>query len=186
MNSQDLPADAELLARIQAGCEASFTALFRRHRPAVFRFAYAMTGDAASADEIVQEVFLSLLRQPSAWRPDRGPLEAFLHGIARNWVRRRAERESRYVPALDAEEVEPAAGALDGLVSGERADLLRKAVLSLPELYREALVLCDLEELSYEEASRRIGCPVGTVRSRLSRARALVASKLKSQIGCAS
>jgi RNA polymerase sigma-70 factor (ECF subfamily) len=71
-------------------------------------------------------------------------------------------------------------------VSGERADLLRKAVLSLPELYREALVLCDLEELSYEEASRRIGCPVGTVRSRLSRARALVASKLKSQIGCAS
>lgn len=186
MSSHDRLADADLLARIQAGCEASFTALYRRHRPALFRFACAMTGGAASADEIVQEVFLSLLRQPSAWKPDRGPLDAFLHGIARNWIRRAAERESRYVPTLDRDAIEPAAGALDGLVSGESADLLRKAVLSLPELYREALVLCDLEELSYEEASRRIGCPVGTVRSRLSRARALVASKLKSQIGCAS
>ncbi len=178
--------DAELLARMREGCEASFTALYRRHRRAVYRFACAMAGSGAAAEEIVQDVFLALLRQPGRWTPARGEVEAFLHGVARNLTRRAAERDRRYVPGVDDEAVEPDAGALAGLVSEERVEMLRKAVLSLPEPYREALVLCDIEEMDYADAARRIGCPVGTVRSRLNRARALVASKLKARIGCTS
>ena len=68
---------------------------------------------------------------------------------------------------------------LDELIDGEKVRALRGAIQELPEAYRDAVVLCDIEERNYDEAARLMGCPVGTVRSRLHRARALLAGKLK-------
>jgi RNA polymerase sigma-70 factor (ECF subfamily) len=108
----------------------------------------------------------------------RGPLEAYLYGVARNLLRRRA-------PALALEEVEEPAtseDALRDLIRDQRTAALLEAVRELPAGYRDAVVLCDLEERSYEEAARVMGCPVGTVRSRLHRARGLLTAKLKRQV----
>ena len=176
--------DHELVRRAKDGCEEAFTAIYRRHQRAVYRFAVHMSGSAEVAEEVTQEVFLALIREPEKWAPARGPLEAYLHGIARNHVLRALERDRRYVANEEAE-VGLEADALTGMLAGERVAQLRKAVLSLPDVYREALVLCDLEGMDYESAARRMGCPAGTVRSRLSRARGLVAGKLKGMKGCA-
>lgn len=175
------------MARLRRGSEAAFTELFRRHQGPIFRFAARM--GAPAADEIVQEVFLELLRQPGRWSQEQGNLAAFLHGIARHKLLRVMGKERRFVDAAPAEDREAAsldADILSTLVQDERALILHQAVLSLPLPYREAIVLCDIEELSYDEAAERMGCPVGTVRSRLSRARSMVAEKLKIRIGCVS
>jgi RNA polymerase sigma-70 factor (ECF subfamily) len=184
MDELDTLPDAALVARMRHGSEAAFTAVYRRHQRPLHRFAFRM--GAAAADEIVQEVFLEFLRHPSRWSPQQGTLAAFLHGIARNKLLRLYDKERRF---LDPSSEDSSAPALDPdilstLVLDERAALLHQAVLSLPVLYREAIFLCDIEELSYEDAAERIGCPVGTVRSRLRRARALVAGKLKIKMGC--
>ncbi len=172
--------DGELLQQMRDGSEPAFTALYRRHHRQIYRFAYRMSGSNTIAEEVTQEVFLAVVRQPGRFAPEQGTLEAFLHGVARNHVLRSLERDRRFVGSddEDADPASPARDVLDSLVNGQRLQHLRQAVLSLPETYREALVLCDLEELSYEDAAARIGCPVGTVRSRLSRARALLVGKL--------
>lgn len=180
--------DSELVRSMREGSESAFAMIYERHRPAIHRFAYQMSGSGSIADEVTQEVFLALIRQPERFDPTHGPLSAFLHGIGRNHVLKTLERDRRYVPEdADAE----AAGcaiveqpdALAALLSGQEKERLWQAVLSLPAVYREALVLCDLEELDYEDAARRMNCPLGTVRSRLHRARALLAGKLGASQG---
>lgn len=179
--------DDELLRHMRDGSESAFTALYRRHHRSIYRFAYQMSGSAAVADEVTQEVFLALIRQPERFRQEQGPLGAFLHGIARNHVLKSLGRDRRYVSQDEDEsgmDDLPASecDVLTLLMQVQERELLRQAVLSLPEVYREALVLCDIEELNYDDAAVRIGCPVGTVRSRLHRARALLAGKLKSAV----
>ena len=106
---------------------------------------------------------------------------AWLCGIARNFVRRRFAEPD--VDPLDAEVVDGAPALtpdpLGDLTQGEMFDALRRAVLSLPLRYREAVVLCDLQEMTYAEAADALGCAVGTVRSRLHRGRALLAAKMQ-------
>ena len=169
------PADEELLAQLLAGSEASFTALYRRRHPAVYRFALQMTGKTEIAEDVTQETFLALLRKGASFDPARGTVASYLFGIARNQVWKRLDP---VLSAEDCEEADPAASALDQLSRRETAQLVRQAVLSLPPAYREVVVLCDLNEASYEEAAAALGCPVGTIRSRLSRARGLLAQKL--------
>ena len=179
MPDHDQYADGELLARASAGDEEAFASLYRRRGTAVYRFALGMTGSREAAEEVVQETFLALIEQPGGYDPSRGELSSYLYGIARNkglklfrklgetvvWEERRHDGETQ--PA-----------ALDALEAKDRIDILRRTVLALPEAYREAVVLCDLEELSYAEAAVALGAPVGTVRSRLHRGRALLAERL--------
>jgi RNA polymerase sigma-70 factor (ECF subfamily) len=155
--------DEELMERASRGEEAAFTALYRRRQGALYRFALRMSGNRAIAEEVVQETFLAVIR--GGWEPARGPVAGWLFGIARNQTLRSIERDGRYVAAEDGE-------------------ALRRALLSLPAHYREAAVLCDIEEMSYAEAARVIGCPVGTLRSRLSRARDMLAEKMRARMGC--
>ena len=171
--------DAELLARAVAGDQEAFTALYRRRGKAIYRFALGMTGSREAAEEVVQDTFLALIEKPGGFDASQGDLSSYLYGIARN----RGLRHFRDLARVTTFEVEPSderptTDALMALDAKDRADAVRRAVLALPETYREAVVLCDLEELSYASAAEALGAAVGTVRSRLHRGRALLAKKL--------
>jgi RNA polymerase sigma-70 factor (ECF subfamily) len=176
--------DDELLLRLRKGDEQAFTALYRRRQGAIYRFALHMSGSSAVAEDIVQEAFLALLREECGFDPERGTLSGYLFGIARKLVLRNLERGRSNVP-LQAETDEAAPrelavidDPLAGLTRHETIEALRRAVQALPRRYREVVVLCDLEELDYADAAVALGCPIGTVRSRMHRARALLLEKL--------
>jgi RNA polymerase sigma-70 factor, ECF subfamily len=179
--------DDVLLRRAAKGDEESFTALYRRHQGPLYRFALRMTGNAWAAEEVVQDVFMTLMREPKKYDPGRGPVGAYLFGIARNRVMKHLERLPR---ELSLEEkngngVRAGDAAVNRFTPAhwaeqqERTERVRAAVLELPAEFREAVVLCELEELSYEEAAQLSGCPIGTIRSRLHRGRALLLAKLE-------
>jgi len=182
--------DESLLGQMMAGDEEAFLLLYRRKHPALYRFALHMSGNAAIAEDVTQEVFMALIRDKGRFDPARGSLGGFLFGIARNHLRKRWEQEQRFVPfADDPDELRPAISIhgngngrhADNIYDDETAARLRKAIATLPENYREALVLCELQEMSYDEAAAALDCPVGTVRSRLHRARALLTEKLRDE-----
>ena len=180
----DSISDDLLIAGIAAGASASLTALFRRRQGDVYRFALHMSGVAAIAEDVAQDVFLIVMRDAAKYQAGRSTVTAWLCGIARNCVRQRIEREGRWESLDegdgDVQEQLPAADAdpLAELTRAEYLEMLRRAVLALPVRYREAVVLCDLEELSYAEAADALDCAIGTVRSRLHRARAMLAARL--------
>ncbi len=166
--------DRELLERFRQGDRDAFSELYKAYSPAVFRFALHSTGDKAKAGDVTQDVFVWLMRHPGDFDPRRGGLEAFLIGVARKSLARRRKQEQRWMPLFESPD--PAA---DCSLTPD-LDRLRKAIAGLPTRYRDAVVMCDLEGMSYEEASVALDCPVGTVRSRLHRARVLLGRKLKS------
>jgi RNA polymerase sigma-70 factor (ECF subfamily) len=176
--------DAGLLPRIAAGDGEAFAALYRRRHADVYRFALHMTASTPVAEDVMQDVFLAVMRDAGRYESGRATVAAWLCGIARNHVRRRLERDRRLEP-LDEErheglqdEAPDRFDPLEDLIRAERIESLRLAVLALPLRYREVVVLCDLQELSYADAAEAIGCAVGTVRSRLHRGRALLAAKM--------
>ena len=181
------PSDAELLRLMSAGDEDAFTAIYRRRQAGVYRFALQMSGSEAVAEDVVQEVFMVLMRDADKFDPTRGSLAAYLYGIARNLVLRSFQKE-RPLVAL-SEEAEDEGGTrgelvahhdpLGDLTRGETVARVRQAVLALPEHYREVVVLCELHEMSYAEAAEALECAVGTVRSRLHRGRAMLVERLR-------
>ena len=171
--------DDELIARIAAGDAVAFAALFRRRQGEVYRFALHMTGCASAADDVTQDVFLTVMRDAARFDAGRAPAIAWLCGIARNHARRRRVGDRNLAPLEEGGE--PAAAGADPaaeLARNERIDAVRRAVLRLPFKYREVIVLCDLQEMSYADAAAALGCAVGTVRSRLHRGRSLLADRL--------
>jgi len=179
--------DDLLLRRAAKGDEEAFTLLYRRHQGALYRFALRMTGSAWGAEEIVQDVFMTLIRAPKKYDPERGSVGALLFGIARNRVMKHLERRPREVALEEKNEDGTGAGIIlqDSFTPAmwvekrERMHQVRAAVLDLPAEFREAVVMCELEEMSYEEAAQMTGCPIGTIRSRLHRGRALLLAKLE-------
>jgi len=176
--------DDDLLARIVAGDRAAFAELFRRRRKDVYGFALHMTGVPAMAEDVAQDVFVAVMHDATRYQPGRSGVATWLCGIARNMARQRLDRERRFLPlgdeAAQGEELLPSVqpDPVGDLTRAEGVERVRSAVLTLPLHYREALVLCDLQELTYAEAAEAIGCAVGTVRSRLHRGRELLATKL--------
>jgi RNA polymerase sigma-70 factor (ECF subfamily) len=196
-------ADALLLRRMAGGDEEAFAEVYRRKHPAIYRFALHMSGNPAMAEDVTQEVFMALIRDPKRFDPTRGTLGGFLFGVARNHLRKRWEQDRRLV-SFDGDPDDlretassgagsqhaaggngngrsafAAASGWDEFASVETVGRVRQAVGTLPENYREVVVLCELQEMSYEEAASALDCPVGTVRSRLHRARAMLVEKLR-------
>lgn len=185
MKTVDEKPDA-LLRRAVRGDEQAFLALYRRHQGPLYRYALRMTGSPWSAEEVVQEVFLLLIREPQKYQPERGELGAFLYGVARNRVMKHLERMPREASLDQLNEngnawMEPEDPLTPMMIAEkrERIEQVREAILELPAEFREAVVLCELEEMSYEEAAQVCGCPVGTIRSRLHRGRALLLAKME-------
>ena len=179
--------DDVLLRRSAKGDEEAFTRLYRRHQGPLYRFALRMCGHPWAAEEIVQDVFMTLIREPKKFDPERGTVGAFLYGVARNRVLKHLERSPRDFSLEEKLERESGMQAriterftpAEWAEAVERREQVRVAVLELPIEFRETVVLCELEEMSYEEAANLLECPVGTIRSRLHRGRALLSAKLE-------
>ena len=168
-----------------AGDDEALTLLYRRRQAGVYRFALQMSGSKSIAEDVTQEVFLFLMREGNVFDPTRGSVSAFLFGVARNYVLRRLRVEQLLAPLNDESDDDiPALHAtdlcpLEDLTRAETIESVRRAVLSLPAKYREVVVLCELQDVSDGEAAEILDCAIGTVRSRLHRARALLVAKLR-------
>lgn len=174
----DTPTDNDLVRQMLGGDREAFAELYRRRQANVYRFALQMSGKPELAEDVTQEVFMVLMRGDAGYDEMRGTLNAFLLGIARNHVLRRLKQERHFVGTDDPENGEVAVDGHLAITRTETIESVRKAILSLPEHYREVIVLCELQEMSYVETAQVLGCAVGTIRSRLHRARAMLLEKL--------
>jgi RNA polymerase sigma-70 factor, ECF subfamily len=177
------PTDTELVRRLLGGDKEAFAELYRRRHGNIYRFALHMTGRPEMADDVAQETFMVLIKNSATYDETKGAVNSFLLGIARNQVLRRLRQERPNVSVEEhREEIDH--GALlrshqSSFARKEKIDAVRRAILSLPEHYREVVILCELQEVSYAETALILNCAVGTVRSRLHRARAILAEKLE-------
>ena len=147
--------------------DAEFQAAFEQHKDAVYRFAWRMSASPAAAEDITQDVFVALMRHPDRFAPARGTLRAFLLGIARNLTLKQWRAEHRFEPLdEDAFVAEP----LD-LERGDIGEIVGRAVRALVPLQREVVILVEYEGLTLAEVARAVDADVGTIKSRLHRAR---------------
>jgi len=168
--------DEKLLENAAKGDETAFVALYQRHRDMVFRFAYRLLQSQETAEEITHDCFLSLIKEPRRFKADRGKasLRTYLCAAARNLAFKRLRWVGAETAIDDFSERLAAAesqGPLRLLLDAEVSEAVRKAVGELPTLQREALILFEYEELSLAEIAEVVGADVGTVKSRLYRAR---------------
>ena len=179
--------DGELHRAALAGSGEAMAALYRRHGGLVYRFTVQMSRNDAVAEEITQEVFLALLTQIDRFDAKRGELSTWLCGIARRQLWKYLER--RYgVAMLDIDDEStaemqcPNDGPAEILLRREAVAAVRAGMDELPAALREVVILCSLEEMSYEQAAQVLSVPVGTVRSRLHRAKARLAGLLRGEV----
>jgi RNA polymerase sigma-70 factor, ECF subfamily len=166
--------DELLLQRAGDGDQAAFLELYERHRQPIFHFAYRLLGSVEIAEDVTHECFLSLIRKPENFRSERGRLRSYLFAAARNLALKHFRNQGREA-ALDALAEEPRISErqqpLRRLLDEELALEVRQAVLGLPPLQREALVLFEYEGLALSEIADIVGADVGAVKARLFRAR---------------
>ncbi len=175
--------DEQLVKLLQGGDKGAFEEIYFRCQRPVYRFALHMSGSTGVAEEITQEVFLFLLQNCAEYSAAKGPLAAFLVGVARNRIRHWLRREVREAPLDDDDTMEdpilPGNGdPLEEAMRRQSIDAVWRALLRMPQHHREVVAMCDLNEMSYAEAAQALGVPVGTVRSRLHRAHAELAERL--------
>jgi len=177
--------DSECMVRLAAGDANALRDLYQRHGRALLRFSCAMCRSRQAAEDMVHDTFVALLRESVNFDAKRGNVFGYLCGVLRHRVSRHFRQQKRWV-ALDTEDDTSPAHAGDALSPADeiaRSEItaaFRRAMLELPLQHREVIALCDLEELPYTTVADILECPVGTVRSRLHRARALLTIRLAS------
>lgn len=180
--------DAQLAARLGQRDEYAFLQLYDQHQRSIYRFLMHMTGSVPAAEELTQEVFVVILDAMCAGKmdqfdPERGTLEGYLLGIARN-LARQEDRRARRLLSLESvlETSEWSSNVWDAATAiavQSELRILYRAILELPEHYRAVVVLCSLQQKSYQEAAGILKCPEGTIASRMNRAKALLTAKLR-------
>jgi RNA polymerase sigma-70 factor, ECF subfamily len=186
--------DEELVEKMIRGDETAFSEIYIRKQPPIYRFVMHMTNSQTAAEDISQEVFIALIEMAHTFDAGRATLSTYLYGIARKQVLRwlQTPHRRRWIHPNSGQQNESAAEAppnttendpFSALVRGNQIEMVRTAIQSLPRKYHEVVALCDLEELSYAEAAGILHCAVGTVRSRLHRARQLLIEKLAANLG---
>jgi RNA polymerase sigma-70 factor, ECF subfamily len=171
--------------------ERTFEGLVQQHKNRIFSYVCRLTNDSPDAEDITQEVFIRAYQSLHAFRHDAA-VDTWLYRIATNLVIDRARRQKRapqWVPVVPDPEQDEAAWELpstsresDPQATAQLSELQRqvqRAIQSLPPKLRAVVVLHDMEGLSYEEVARTVGCPVGTVKSRLFNARLMLRRKLQ-------
>jgi len=187
--------DHSLLAATRSGDEAAFQEIVRRYRNQITNYVYRLLDDYDRAVDLAQETFVRVYMNVERYQATYN-FSTYIYRIAHNLaiseLRQRKRRRLIPLPTFfsdrDSDEIEVdlpdqhQVAADDAMISDERRQAVAKAIASLPDKYRAPLVLCDLEEKSYEEISEVLGLPVGTVKSRINRARNLLKEKLKDLI----
>jgi RNA polymerase sigma-70 factor (ECF subfamily) len=177
--------DVEHLMRLAHGDTNALRELYQRHGRALLRFTSAMCRSRQAAEDMVHDTFVALLREPTSFDPQQGTVFGYLCGVLRHRVSRHFRQQRRWV-TLDTDNdaspahVNDAQTPADEIARSETTAAFRRAMLDLPVQHREVIALCDLEELPYTAVAGILNCPVGTVRSRLHRARALLTIRLAS------
>jgi RNA polymerase sigma-70 factor (ECF subfamily) len=190
MDNPEQPVEEVLMREVAQGSELAFTWLYRRHQLAIYRYARHMCGSTSVAADVTQETFITLLDKAADFRAGEASVYAYLCGIARNVVmrhlRKNAINASREISTEDLDRAavakldqHGAGDPLDQILSRERVDWLKEALARIAVIHREVIVLCELSEMSYEQAASVMGIPVGTVRSRLSRAKSALFHEFK-------
>lgn len=186
-------AEADFIQRLRSGDPEAFDNLITRYSADIYAVLFRMTENAEEAADLTQETFLSALKAIKTFRGE-SELKTWLFRIAVNhsrnrfrwWKRRKkdatvsldapigdsASTVSEFIPGTDA-------SAEETVLRHEREAAIRKALLELPEIYREAIVLCDIEGLSYEEIASALEINIGTVKSRIARGRDELRKRLK-------
>lgn len=186
--------DATLVERVRGGDVAAFEPLVEKYRQRVFRLAYNVLRSQEDAWDVAQEAFIKAYRALPNFRGDSA-FYTWLYRIGINTAKnylialgRRAPTSTEF-DSEEAEGFEDAAGLRDintpesELASKQIAQTVNDAIAALPEELRTAITLRELDGLSYEEIAQIMNCPIGTVRSRIFRAREAVAEKLRPQLG---
>ena len=166
--------DEVLLNKAGEGDQAAFLELYERYREPIFRFAYRLLGSIEIAEDVTHDCFLSLIRKPENYRPERASLKTYLYAAARNLALkhfRSQGRETGLDEVIEEPKDSPRRGPLRRLLDEELATLVRDAVFSLPPLQREALILFEYEGLSLNEVAEIAGTDAGAIKARLYRAR---------------
>jgi RNA polymerase sigma-70 factor (ECF subfamily) len=166
--------ERHLVRRAQAGDEAAFAALVQRYGQPILSLAYASTLDAAAAEELAQDVFVAAWRGLSRYRSDSA-FSTWLFSIARNAAVDAARRRRGHVPTVPLNE----AHSIDVRDAGGDASAVLDAAACLSAPLREALLLREIQGLTYDEIATVQGVPLGTVRSRIAAARGFVADRLR-------
>lgn len=163
--------DESLLHAAAHGDEAAFRMVYERHRDVVYRFAYRMLQSVELAEEITHDCFLSLIKKPSRFDGSRASLKTYLCAAARNQAIKHLQREVQHdelnADLPGAEHWNP----LKQIIGAELSAVVRQAIAELPPLQREAVILFEYEDLSLAEIALIVNADVGTVKSRLHRAR---------------
>ena len=166
--------DELLLQRASEGDQAAFLELYERHRLPVFRFAYRLLGSVETAEDVTHDCFLSLIRKPGNFQPGRASLRTYLFAATRNLAMkyfRSTGREGSLEELTEEPKFSSKQEPLRRILDEELANQVRDAVMSLPALQREALVLFEYEDLGLSEIADITQSEVGTVKARLHRAR---------------
>lgn len=181
--------DSSLLTQMRDGDVAAFQRLYQRHQGHIYRYALMRCGQSALAADVVQDVFMVLLSKSYRYDAGLGSLQNFLFGVARNLLLKQDQAERRHQPlpafgnelakefgAEDGEEVlmSETAEPADVIFHQQMTEHVRQAVAVLRPHYRDVIILYELQELSYAEIAVICDIDIGTVRSRLSRARAAI------------
>jgi RNA polymerase sigma-70 factor (ECF subfamily) len=185
----DVNPDLDLLRRMRAGDQAAMAALYQRHQNALYRFALLRSGSPDTAADIVQDIFIALIEGKLAFDPTRGALSSFLFGVARNFMLKRDDAQRRYVSnhnSANADEdgswehdiADQNPTPLETMLADQRAEGLRAALVKIAPHYRDVLILYEMHDMSYVEIANVCNIDIGTVRSRLSRARSKLISFL--------
>lgn len=190
MTLTDPTQDLALLADMYSGSATAFDALYRKHQGPLFRFIALRCGSADTAADLVQEIFLGLMTKQLKFDPTRGALQGFLFGVARNLILKNESAHARFrmpqgthdadndADEILADQVSTALAPQEVLLANESAELVRHALAQLAPHYRDVVILYEMHELTYIEIAHICQIDIGTVRSRLSRARAKLAELL--------
>jgi RNA polymerase sigma-70 factor (ECF subfamily) len=177
---------ADLMEALRAGDESAFESVFQDYRKMVFKTAYLMTGSKEEAEDILQEVFVSVWRSRNTFNPKKGKLTTWIYRITVNQClsRRRSRRPSLLSleeKNIDLPDTKPTKQPEEILVTRLEYEKLINAMNALDGRHRSVLVLRYFNDLSYDEIAKVTGVPLGTVKSRISQAMRSLRTQMSTQ-----
>ena len=175
----------QLIERCLAGDQQAWEAIVQQHRRRVFNVAYKFVGKHDEAEDLTQDIFLKLFKSLDTF-DRRANFQTWLISVSRNLcidhyrsVRKERESIDRGVDTDTLAPASPGAGPIEALEQRDRVSLLRNALAALPDSLRTAVVMRDIQELSYQDIATRLHLPEGTVKSRINRGRTELARQIR-------